>query len=111
MSAVELQSQAAATAVAAALGMAESDARQQAAAVAVSSALAAQKSDLKSHAAAVAVAVALAGQACGVIYVQPPAAPVSAWQLTMRSYQLNLRNQSFNRKPTRMRAESRGNTR
>ncbi|HTX78419.1 MAG TPA: hypothetical protein VMC62_02065 [Longilinea sp.] len=104
MSAGELQSRAAAAAVVAALGIAESDARQQAAAVAVTSALAAQKSDLKSYAAAVAVAAALAGQAGGVIYVQRPAAPVSAWQLTMRSYQLNLRNQSFNRKP-------RGNTR
>jgi hypothetical protein len=104
MSAGELQSRAAVAVVVAALGIAESDARQQAAAVAVTSALAAQKSDLKSYAAAVAVAAVLAGQAGGVIYVQQPAVPASAWQLTMRSYQLNLRNQSFNRKP-------RGNTR
>jgi hypothetical protein len=97
--AMELQSRAAVAAVAAALGMAESDARQRAAVVAVTTALATQKADLKSYAAAVAVAAALAGQSGGVIFVQPPSAQISAWQMTMRSYQLNLRNTSFNRKP------------
>jgi hypothetical protein len=106
----DLQSRVAATALAAvaavatALDVAEAEAMQRAAAVTVTTALATQKADLKSYAAAVAVAAALAGQSGDVIYIQPPSAQVSAWQLTMRSYQLNLRNQSFNRKP-------RGNTR
>lgn len=53
---------------------------------------------LRAAAAAVAYAISASKPSSGSPYAVPPTASGSAWQAVMRSYQLNLRGQIFNRK-------------